>query len=563
MLKRFRRQIVALLMVAAMILPMVPVMSFAASTSTKTYTSVDGKSVSVEYSNASESNGTFTVEPDSSYDSCTGLTEYFQREATLKVNNLQSGNGYYLKFNYAISLANGGSVDLDGDTDLSPTGQIVLDSATFDIVLKSGPGQGGNSTITFSDFEYFNPNAAWDVTVIGAEHGTVTIGGHTVANNEEYTAQQVKNSDGIAISATPEDGYSFIGLIDIDTNAKQVFDGIYQPTAEVYLTPVFAKTNIDPVFSVGSKLFTEFSEAASESVSAKKPMIPVQDCTLPAGNYSIPNGATLLVPFDEGGTLFKSVPEVIYGSHATPSAYRTLTMAKNAKITVASGGAISVGSKLCSYKQYGNYNGTPTGPGGRIEMKTGSAITLNSGANLYTWGYIYGSGNIEAKSGSTVYEAFQIRDWRGGTATDNVSDYAFIFNQYYIQNIEVPLKINYGANEVLYSSVNASSTAFPIGVDFIGTSSGMFRLKSSTSYLLKDYIEATDQVSYQLYGNAEIQPLVITGVPAIGTVSTSSFRLPLNGGMTIDIRSGKTTIAQDLELLPGTVVSVQQNAEVD
>lgn len=53
-------------------------------------------------------------------------------------------------------------------------------------------------------------------------------------------------------------------------------------------------------------------------------------------------------------------------------------------------------------------------------MAAGSAITLNSGANLYAWGFITGDGQITATPDATVYEYFQVKDWRGGTATSGM-----------------------------------------------------------------------------------------------------------------------------------------------
>ena len=561
MLKQFRTRLISLLLVVLMVAALFPLSTLTAfAASPQTFTATDGSStatVSVSYTTATFSDGKFTIAPKES-SGCTGTT-YSSQSGTLTVTNGKSSTRQ-LSFNYGdIS----GTVKVNGVAVTAPGSYTIpKNTGSVQITITSGANQGENSTISLSNFVYSDPDAAYDVTISGAAHGSVTIGDHSVASGETYTAENIKNSTGVVISASPESGYSFFGLIDSNNQKQnQDSDGTYHPTSGISLTPVFARTDIDPVFSVDTYLYTVFNNAATKSASLSKPMIPVQDCILPEGNYTIPNKAILLIPFDEGGTLYKAVPEVIYNAYSTPTAFRTMEMADGANITVQNGGAISLGSKLSSKGQMGGYNGTPTGPDGRIYMRSGSNITLSDGANLYTWGYIYGSGDIEALSGSTVYEAFQIKDWRGGSATRDVVDYAFIFNQYYIQNIEVPIKIHSGASEKLYSSVNASGEAHPVGVDFIGKTNGMFRL--TEGYLVKDYIEATDQVAYQMNGTASIAPLVISGVPIVGTVSTQEFILPLNGGMTIDVQSGKTTITQDLELLPGTTVSVQQNATVE
>ena len=131
-------------------------------------------------------------------------------------------------------------------------------------------------------------------------------------------------------------------------------------------------------------------------------------------------------------------------------------MASGANITLDSGASLSVGSKISSQgTSASSHNGTPSGPYGQIEMKTGSSITAKANANIYAYGFITGDGSVIAEKSSTVYECFQIRDWRGGSASSSiVSDSVFPFNQYYVQNIEAPLTIYPGATEVAFSSAN-------------------------------------------------------------------------------------------------------------
>ena len=57
----------------------------------------------------------------------------------------------------------------------------------------------------------------------------------------------------------------------------------------------------------------------------------------------IPSNVTLLIPFDEGGTLYKDTPGYVDTYNSSRSAFRTMTMAPDSSITV--NGAISVGGK--------------------------------------------------------------------------------------------------------------------------------------------------------------------------------------------------------------------------
>jgi len=150
-------------------------------------------------------------------------------------------------------------------------------------------------------------------------------------------------------------------------------------------------------------------------------------------------------------------------------------------------------------------NGSPVGPVGFVKMATDSKITVGNGGKLYAWGYITGSGEVEALSGATVYEDFQRADWRGGNCTtqivDNVGTYHnFPMSQYYVQNIEVPLKLHAGAIEKAYMSI----TVTLLGVQgaelpFIGTSDSMFSLTSG--YIVKDYIEGEGRLKIEAHGD--------------------------------------------------------------
>lgn len=81
------------------------------------------------------------------------------------------------------------------------------------------------------------------------------------------------------------------------------------------------------------------------------------------------------------------------------------------------------------------------------------------GGKLYCWGYITGKGLVELKNGATEYEGFQLTCWRGGTAALNMNkneQRVFPLSQYYIQNIETQLKINYGAQQFVTTGVSAN-----------------------------------------------------------------------------------------------------------
>ena len=157
--------------------------------------------------------------------------------------------------------------------------------------------------------------------------------------------------------------------------------------------------------------------------SQGKTVVLLNDGVLGAGNYTIPSGVTLLVPFDSSNTSFTTVPEYAGETRTAPTAYRTLTMAEGANITV--NGAISVPARHFAARGSKLSGGSPDGPCAFIKMMNGSNITLNNGASLYAYGFIIGSGNIVAKNGSNVYEYFQIMDFRGGSQPTDIENGVF------------------------------------------------------------------------------------------------------------------------------------------
>lgn len=288
---------------------------------------------------------------------------------------------------------------------------------------------------------------------------------------------------------------------------------------------------------------------------------------------SIPSGTTLLIPFDDDRTVFTennypTRPDS--GVYETPSNYMTLDMKAGYSLTIEDGGAICVGGQV--YYSAGNnmqnakHQGSPTGPNGRILMQEGSNITVENGGKLYAWGYIYGSSSdvqIEAESGASVYELFQSCGWRGtnGTAkalgdmTQGGSNGTFPFNQYYIQNIEVPVKINSGASEIVLASVHSDQSM----INFIGDG-GMFQINDG-GYLIKDYDEANDRLLIESYGDSVLGDLAVQIHNM--EVSTAMFDyLPLTNNITIDIKEGTVTVADNIALLPGTELNVDEGATV-
>lgn len=335
----------------------------------------------------------------------------------------------------------------------------------------------------------------------------------------------------------------------------------------------------DPVCKIGSVNYGTLEEAleyASKNAtnSNKLTILMVKDYTLQAGNYTLPQYTTLLIPLS-GQTSFKEHPDRKY-SYTSPTVYRTLTFADGVKMDVW--GTIETGGNQSGINQLPGNNGMVTESYGRLHLKGSSSITLESGSKLYAWGYVTGDFDsegkyvceIDAKRGSTVYEFIQIKDWRGGTCTKKMyqnPDQAFPFNQFYVQNVECPIKFRPGSKEICDLCVNALSSAQPYnGVNFIGVknTSSFFEMDdkdmSEDTWVRKWYNAKIDQQVYDINSNASMNSIILTLYSY--TFNSANYVLPVPNNMKIHLLTGKMDVTQNTELTPGAEIEIDKEATV-
>ena len=482
--------------------------------------------------------------------------------ATLTMTNNKSSSAV-LSFEYdKPTLAKNGYVEIDGVkvTSAGTYSKEVQSGKNVKIVIFSGDAGKNTSKIELKNIQLV-VNASIDTTFAPSEFG----GSYTVSSSSlpstsvdsEFTNTQI-STEAYTLIATPADGYKFIGW-------KSSVNGFISqnPTYTVMfeenqtLTAVFGEST-SPVFKVGSRYYTDLNDATSYAVeSNNNQIILIDDGLLPAGEYEIPAGKTLLIPNDSVYTLYTTKPGITANSYSKPSEYKTLTMLSGASIVV--NGSISIAGKANAAAGGGTTAGAPSGPQGFIRMQAGSSITLNSGSNLYAWGYVIGDGIVTAKSGSNVYEDFQMTEFRGGTILSgmiNNSQKVFPFCQYYIQNIEVPLNLEAGAKESVFTAVYVSGGVQSGSVSLVGQSNSLFVLSSGN--LIKAYHPDTDRTSFDINGNAAVSAVQLS--ISVANISSSNYVLPINSNMDINVLSGDVAIQNDTELLPDAKVSIAEGA---
>ena len=479
---------------------------------------------------------------------CGGGSSY---RSTLTITNKKTTKAT-LSFDYTVMVSEG--TILVDNTETTANGSFSKELAaggTVEVEINSG-STSADTKITMTNVKLV-ADASATVTFQPSENGSYTVDGKTIT--EVYTHTQ-SSMTAYQVAATPAEGYRFKGWYDvasgkcISTDAKTAlnFDSNCTITAQ-FVSKELA------LFEAGGQVFDDLNDAIAEAQKNLPAIITLAESGKITGNYTIPSTVTLLIPFDEAKTCYTSTPTAIT---STPAAkpFRTLTMAAGSSLTLANRAAISIGGQY--YAPSGGASGKMVGPYGYIKMESGSAITVQSGANLYAWGFISGSGSVTVQSGGSVYEWYQVLDFRGGTATSNMGNKVFPFSQYAVQNVEVPLTLHAGASETVYTAVYAMRKINPTSIPFIGDK-GMFKIVSGS--LTKAYDGATDRIHYTIDGVAEVNSLNLKLAGA--SVSSSSYVLPLTNNMTINLVTGsKLTINQTAALLPGVETTIAKGAEL-
>ena len=543
-LKRFLSLVLCMCMVMAL-LPNVTMTAFAATSGTVTGLADEsiGLSFTGDADDAWSANGTSIIGAATSTGGTCSDTSY---KSTLTISNKKSTTAT-LSFDYSIEQ-NSGKIQVDG-TEVSSGASFTKELATNESVkvyIQSGSTSAATKITLTNVVLVSDVNAT--ATFVPAENGTYTVDGKLIT--EEYSNTQ-SSMTAYQVVATPADGYQFMGWYDvsnekyISTSAKAALNIENDCT----ITARFASKTA-ALFETGGQRFDDLGDAVSYAQANSQSKITLATDGSISGTYTIPAGITLLIPFDEAGTLYTDAPAAIRTAPASKP-FRTLTMSDGASITV--NGAISLGGRY--YAAGGGEQGRPVGDYGYIKMADNSSITVKNGGNLYAWGFISGSGSILAESGATVYEFYQIADFRGGSASSNMGNKVFPFSQYFVQNIEVPLTLNAGANEQVYSGVYAMSTTYTTAINFIGDT-GMFKVESGS--FTKDYDEKTDRLVFTVNGEAALNTLSLK--LAGMSVNSASYVLPITNNITINIQSGNVTINQDTALLAGVEVNIAESA---
>ena len=453
----------------------------------------------------------------------------------------------------------------------------------------------GSATVAYANWEYDST----DKLARKRTHDLTTLS----LSDTKKTYSGLYSTDEIILTATPEDGFVFVGwYVNSSSEQNVLLSDELMATATLYedgmtFIPVFAPNmdNLDVLdadnFLVGTTLCQTFEQALTAATQGQfKTIVLLKDYTVPAGNYTIPAGVTLLIPKDADQTSPATSVKRFLTADAPSGIFRTLTLAEGLHLEVY--GTIEVGGDQSAGTEGGGGEegiGVPTGTLGRLYMKDGSSITLNNGAILRAWGYVMGDRDgdgkylceIDVRRGAIVREQFQIMDWKGGTYTmgmfdgnnsniDSPTSHKVLpVNQYYIQNVEVPVKYRPGArlsgagSVSMYGTIINMDEAGIIGAKYINTQDAAIFLMndeddSEDTWVRKYYDPNTDQQVYEANNSAYLGSLVLTfsGI----TADSREYKLPITNNFKIHLLSGQMEVTQHTEFLAGSELEINKES---
>ena len=397
-----------------------------------------------------------------------------------------------------------------------------------------------------------------------------------------------------ALSAKDEKGESFT-LVDLSTLCSAAFVNIDYTTGGTYAVRYTLTTAENDYYAfafenagdgeyfapfklksvkLGDTLYT-IEDALAKAVSGNTVIVTANTAFASAdtlsllngvysagGHYTVKEGVTLLVPFDANYST--SPKEIIRGTNAKEAnAYVTLTVSGDIQINVF--GTLMVNAKRTS-------SGAKTSTVylyGAMDVQEGATIQIENGATLEAIGYIYGKGNIVAKSGSKVYETFNMYGWKGGTISLNIKNEVFPLNQYTLNSLIVKTRFEAGSDYQARACITVGKEIFGIfiGKDFFAEAS--FASVNDTSFIqltsgyFEKYVdETTGDVHFDLHGTVAFNNLEVS--LSTYSISTEGVQVPIPGHFKINIAEETTTISSDvqLKLLPGAEVSVGAGAKL-
>ena len=290
------------------------------------------------------------------------------------------------------------------------------------------------------------------------------------------------------------------------------------------------------------------------------------DYIVPKGEYYVGSKTTLLVPFDgQQNNAVGTEPLRISNYYLATNEYVRLVMSDSAILYVD--GELEIGGKQ---KAGGTNSAYTMGTYGLLQLEKNSRIILRDKAKMQAWGYVTGSGDIVAQSGSKVYENLQLGDWKGSQMTFSLlgnPQRVFPLTHYFYQNIECPITYYSGAKAMSATS-ELLQVMLALGnhIAIVGTENAFLTMSDkSDQWIRKEYDPLTDRLIWTLNGDILLNKLDITMWIETMKIDMSSddYVLPIPTNMTLVAQQGSLSVSHDVAFLPSSEIVVMPSAHIE
>ncbi|MDY6038131.1 MAG: cell wall-binding repeat-containing protein [Eubacterium sp.] len=471
-----------------------------------------------------------------------------------------------LSFTITELVLNGGNITVDGKPYKDkPTEAFSFEldgKKSIKIILTSDIGAKTSSLKLEKIGIFTNTNS--DVTYSPGSNGKISV------NDEEISSKTVKKVTGndiIKLNAVADEGYRFFGWY---INGQFISDQSELTTSIFEDSLVEGKfTNKDnATYKVGELLFDELNTAIEETKTGAKTIIVTRSGRVPAGEYTIPDGVTLLLPMNNKYQIIKENPILDTESYNNSKVHEfsKLTFSNGARLNIASGGSVSIAAKQLAFNSIYSYSTSgPIGDYGRIDLDEGSHIEVKDKGALYVSGFLTGKGTINLNPGAVAYEDLEVADWRGGSATSKVYydkvRKAFPFTQYHAQNIQSPMTIQNGANVKAVFSVTAMGISRSVILDLIGGKEP-FIVTEENSSVTYTYDPINDKAVIDINGRAKLNKIYIN--LAGQEFDSKNYVLPICNNIIINVQPASTLdIINNTSMSAGSKINISEGATVN
>ena len=495
----------------------------------------------------------------------------------------------------------------------------------YKVIFTANDGKGNSATHTLTITVYDAVNVTYKAPINGGkyvvDHQDNSGTSRTLEIGSSDYSLQITNPDlSFKLTATATDAnYRFSRWVitnngdTINTSPVSPFVDYVPNDGDVVIAEFIEKKYaMFQVYNQGGVFYSDLTDGLRAAASSTNVLMVYQSGELKSGHYEIPVGVTLLVPgtdiVDNKATY--RVSDVVLSDFTTASVTsrsckKHLTMQPNTTIDVL--GNVSVYAVM---SQQQPTNGTPK-TFGRISMADNCHMTFHENSVLSALGYITGNhetSSVTIKADATVYEAFQISDWRGGQATLDMAglDYGALLNgnpstaqgnaydvfpvgQYYIQSVETKLILESGAVEKLATAVDMSIAPVEANALFVVPDSygkyngayttGLFRLGEGAQYE-KYYDRDKDRQCIKIkgvelnnaYSTVKVDQIElvfnigidvgITTMNAKATIGSKTFTLPITNNIDLLVEDAYIETKSPLAFLAGSTMHVQEDSKI-